>query len=34
MITGTKVRLRDKRMSDARDDYNWQSDPELPGPAK
>jgi RimJ/RimL family protein N-acetyltransferase len=29
MITGTKIRLRDKRMSDARDDHAWQSDPEL-----
>lgn len=29
MITGTKVRLRDKKMSDARDDYTWQTDPEL-----
>jgi RimJ/RimL family protein N-acetyltransferase len=29
MITGTKIRLRDKRMSDARNDHAWQSDPEL-----
>ncbi|MDD4858785.1 MAG: GNAT family N-acetyltransferase [Dehalococcoidales bacterium] len=29
MITGGKVRLREKRLADARDDYNWQSDPEL-----
>jgi RimJ/RimL family protein N-acetyltransferase len=29
LITGTKIRLRDKKMSDARDDYTWQSDPEL-----
>jgi ribosomal-protein-alanine N-acetyltransferase len=29
VITGTKIRLRDKRMSDAKDDYTWQSDPEL-----
>ena len=29
MITGTRVRLRDKKMSDARDDYTWQTDPEL-----
>jgi RimJ/RimL family protein N-acetyltransferase len=29
MITGNKVRLRDKRMSDVRNDYTWQSDPEL-----
>lgn len=29
MITGTRVRLRDKKMSDARDDYIWQTDPEL-----
>jgi RimJ/RimL family protein N-acetyltransferase len=29
MINGIKVRLRDKRMSDARDDHAWQSDPEL-----
>lgn len=28
-IEGAKVRLRNKRMSDARDDYNWESDPEL-----
>ncbi len=29
MITGTKVRLRNKRLTDARDDYVWSSDPEL-----
>ena len=29
MITGTKIRLRAKRLSDARDDYNWAKDPEL-----
>ena len=29
MITGNKVILRDKRLADAQDDYNWQSDPEL-----
>ncbi len=31
MISGNKVRLRDKRMSDAHNDYRWQSDPELAG---
>ena len=29
MITGDKVNLRDKKLSDARKDYNWQTDPEL-----
>jgi len=29
MITGSKVKLRDKRLSDARNDYTWLSDPEL-----
>lgn len=29
MICGTKVRLRGKKLSDARNDYIWQSDPEL-----
>ena len=29
VIIGNKVRLRDKRLSDARNDYTWQSDPEL-----
>ena len=29
MITATKVRLRDKKLSDSRNDYEWQSDPEL-----
>lgn len=28
-ITGSKVRLREKKMGDVRDDYRWQSDPEL-----
>lgn len=28
-ITGKKVRLREKRLSDVRNDYKWQSDPEL-----
>ena len=28
-IVGNKVKLREKRLSDARDDYVWQSDPEL-----
>jgi len=28
-INGEKVILREKRVSDARDDYNWQKDPEL-----
>ena len=28
-IIGSKVRLRDKKMSDVRNDYKWQSDPEL-----
>ena len=29
MIDGSKVILRNKRMSDARNDYEWQKDPEL-----
>jgi len=29
MIIGSKVRIRDKRLGDARDDYTWQADPEL-----
>jgi RimJ/RimL family protein N-acetyltransferase len=29
MITGKKTRLRDKKLSDARNDYSWQTDPEL-----
>ncbi len=29
MITGSKIRLRDKKVSDARNDYAWQTDPEL-----
>ena len=29
MITGRKVKLRDIRMSDARMDYVWRTDPEL-----
>lgn len=29
MITGNKVELRNKRLSDARKDYTWQTDPEL-----
>ena len=28
-ITGEKVRLREKGLSDARNDYTWQTDPEL-----
>jgi [ribosomal protein S5]-alanine N-acetyltransferase len=28
-ITGNKVRLREKKPEDVRDDYRWQSDPEL-----
>jgi RimJ/RimL family protein N-acetyltransferase len=28
-ITGSKVRLREKKMSDVRIDYKWQVDPEL-----
>lgn len=29
MISGRKVVLRDKRLSDARSDYKWKKDPEL-----
>jgi RimJ/RimL family protein N-acetyltransferase len=29
MIAGRKVVLREKRISDAKDDYAWRSDPEL-----
>jgi RimJ/RimL family protein N-acetyltransferase len=29
MITGKKVKLREKKLSDAPDDYGWQTDPEL-----
>jgi RimJ/RimL family protein N-acetyltransferase len=29
MITGTKIKLRNKKLSDARDDYIWQTDAEL-----
>ncbi len=29
MINGAKVRLRNKKIGDARDDYTWETDPEL-----
>ena len=29
MIIGSKIKLRDKRLSDARNDYQWQTNPEL-----
>jgi RimJ/RimL family protein N-acetyltransferase len=29
MIIGDKVKLCDKRLADARDDYTWRTDPEL-----
>ncbi len=29
MIKGTRIRLRHKKLSDARNDYTWQTDPEL-----
>jgi RimJ/RimL family protein N-acetyltransferase len=29
VIIGSKVRLREKKLSDARNDHGWQSDPEL-----
>jgi len=29
MITGSKVRLREKRLADAPDDYSWRADVEL-----
>jgi RimJ/RimL family protein N-acetyltransferase len=28
-ITGKKTRLREKKLSDVRNDFNWQTDPEL-----
>jgi RimJ/RimL family protein N-acetyltransferase len=28
-ISGNKIRLREKKLSDVRNDYRWQSDPEL-----
>jgi RimJ/RimL family protein N-acetyltransferase len=28
-IRGTKIRLREKKLSDVRNDYRWQTDPEL-----
>ncbi|MFH1639079.1 MAG: GNAT family N-acetyltransferase [Chloroflexota bacterium] len=28
-ITGNKIRLREKRLSDAHNDYSWHADPEL-----
>jgi len=28
-MLGTKVRLREKKLADARNDYRWQTDPEL-----
>jgi ribosomal-protein-alanine N-acetyltransferase len=28
-ITGSKIKLRNKKLSDVRNDYRWQSDPEL-----
>lgn len=28
-IHGTKIRLREKKLSDVRNDYRWQADPEL-----
>jgi RimJ/RimL family protein N-acetyltransferase len=31
MITGKKIRLRPKILADAREDYTWQTDPELAG---
>jgi RimJ/RimL family protein N-acetyltransferase len=31
VILGRKVNLREKKMSDVRNDYRWQSDPELAG---
>jgi len=31
MMVGTKVKLRGKILADARDDYIWQTDPELAG---
>lgn len=29
MINGSKIKLREKRLADARDDYAWEVDPEL-----
>jgi len=29
MISSSKIRLRDKKLGDASDDYSWQTDPEL-----
>jgi len=29
MITGTKIKLRDKSLAEALDDYTWRTDPEL-----
>jgi RimJ/RimL family protein N-acetyltransferase len=29
VITGEKIKLREKKFSDVRNDYRWQSDPEL-----
>ena len=29
MINGSKVILREKKLADARDDYTWETDPEL-----
>ena len=29
MIIGSKIKLRDKRLSDARNDYTWQTDTDL-----
>jgi RimJ/RimL family protein N-acetyltransferase len=29
MINGTKIKLRRKKLSDARNDYTWQTNPEL-----
>jgi len=29
MISGNKIRLRKKKLTDARNDYAWQTDPEL-----
>lgn len=29
MIVGSKIKLRDKKLADARDDYTWRTDPEL-----
>ncbi len=29
IITGNKIRLREKKLSDVRNDYQWQADPEL-----